>query len=1103
MANNIIDVSSIEKIDLECMKIYSINVNSIVSIQKRATLVAFLNKYKPDVVLLGETKLNTKHKLSFEHYNMIRNDRINSQFGGGTAILIKKQYAYTEFRPGEISLFQRLEVTSIKLSLPDNNQLYICAVYAPKGDEFNSEFQRFFDIMRFACTNNYYIIAGDLNAKHTNWNNTIHNTRGVFLDNFIRENQIDYKCTLYGTAESSFPSYGSFLDICIADVRLVLHGSENDSNSLETCTFDSDHCALIMNFSFVTDSPFELVRNIDVPKLNFAKTDWVRFDRSLMSSYRLQIISNQIEPIPNDRNLSRIEIDNHLENISKIIQMTINKVVPKVKSIDNVSCYITQIITALKREKTRLISQLFSLYRAGRRNDHIEIIALKSLIKNIKILIKANFRKSINDYWCSKIRNISKQDGREMFPKINSIFRKKNKIAVESLVIADTVENEALLDDVVGIVDMSNVGKDDHNNFIITDEIHKLNFIGKIFESVHVKNDHLGVPRHKQLVNEKIVAFETERQDDALNANSLTVFNSHKRANELTSEQTDGYFTTLDDLIEIFRKLNNKKSSGIDGIPNIVLKHLPTFFIEQYCTLFNNALNLYYFSSQWKTAKVIPLLKKEKNACDPKNYRPISLTVNISKVFEIVVKKSIINFCNDNNIIPNCQFGFRFKHSTVHAITKFLSDICWHRNSKRFVGACLIDLEKAFDTVWREGLIFKLLQNIFPLYLVKMIADMISDKKFVMTNGTVVCDMNFNVKNGLQQGTVLSPILFSIYISSLLKSFNFNENNKYILAFADDLIIYNADSKVLTIQENLQQMFDNVMSYLNTWKLKANPLKCETILFRPPLSKGSRDLKRNWKNFHLSLADENGTQILPRKNVVKYLGVYIDEYLYFNCHIKIQTKKATSAYMLIKRLFFSKHLNSDVKLICYKSLIRPILTYGCPIWFNQCPSYMEKYRVLERKILRSCLHMYRKPETEFIHYISNEVLYNTANINRIDNYLLQLIRNHIVKAVEIDNNDYIAQLFFPNDQYFSLTLKTGYIPTECFTYLDKEGYLQDINNIPIIYHAHRTATNKSITCKTQFNIDNTDQYRFNTNISERDKNSNYKENTALYWWLDD
>ena len=115
---------------------------------------------------------------------------------------------------------------------------------------------------------------------------------------------------------------------------------------------------------------------------------------------------------------------------------------------------------------------------------------------------------------------------------------------------------------------------------------------------------------------------------------------------------------------------------------------------------------------------------------------------------------------------------------------------------------------------------------------------------------------------------------------------------------------------------------------------------------------------------------------IPHKNIVKYLGINLDNYLYFDNHRKIQLQKARAAFMSQKRLFFCKHLDPEIKLQCYKLLIRPIITYGCNIWFNQSASGMESIRVFERKCLRSCLGKHRSTHSNFQHYISNENIYN-------------------------------------------------------------------------------------------------------------------------------
>lgn len=69
--------------------------------------------------------------------------------------------------------------------------------------------------------------------------------------------------------------------------------------------------------------------------------------------------------------------------------------------------------------------------------------------------------------------------------------------------------------------------------------------------------------------------------------------------------------------------------------------------------------------------------------------------------------------------------------------------------------------------------------------------------------------------------------------------------------------------------------------------------------------------------------------------------------------MEIQLKKAVLTFMKHKRLFYSKYLHPKIKIICYQLLIRPLITYGCPIWYNINAALMEKLRILERKCLPS------------------------------------------------------------------------------------------------------------------------------------------------------
>lgn len=468
----------------------------------------------------------------------------------------------------------------------------------------------------------------------------------------------------------------------------------------------------------------------------------------------------------------------------------------------------------------------------------------------------------------------------------------------------------------------------------------------------------------------------------------------------------------------------------------------------------------------------------------------------------MLINDALLKFCNTNNILPENQFGFRFKHSTVHAVNKLTSDICWALNDNKCVGACLIDLEKAFDTVWHEGLIFKLIQKKFSQHLIEITWNMIRNRSFITAIGTETSSLEFQLKNGLQQGTVNSPLLFNIFTSDILNLFNSTADHPiHSIAFADDLIIYHTDKWPSRIQDKLQDIFERIQSYYHSWKLNINTMKCEIILFRPDLRYANKNLRRHYKTFSIKEFKNNGRPI-PHKNYVKYLGIHIDDRLKFNNHIEKQLEKAKKAFIIHKRLFYSKYLHHKIKLICYQLLIRPIITYGCPIWYNISASQMERIRLFERNCLRVCLRMYNTKASNYKKAYSNKIIYNKANINRIDNFILRLTRDHFANATNIKQNSLIFSALYPNPSYHKNTLNSGYIPPEAFPYLDANNYISDANNIPIIYHASRHKNKKQITYAPRTDcLTNGFGLRYNMTLPKSDQTDNHRKDTDKYWWL--
>lgn len=281
------------------LKIVQINVNSLIRISKRYDLQVFLDANDPDIVLLNETKLNPRHNVIFKNYNIIRKDRIGATRGGGTAILIKNNINYYNYDNRIIHSLDALETCAIKVPIDSNSILFIICAYYPAGNSntIRADLQKLFDSMNLQNSNNYYVLAGDLNCKHTDWGNTVNNTKGNSLKEWLAENEIEFRCRLYASIAPSFPRSGSYLDLYIADSRLnILRGNEL-TNCLRTLDYDSDHNAieLIVNIEREPNVMTSLNRDTSF-KFNFKKTNWKKFVKVILQKIRIGAV------IPSYRN---------------------------------------------------------------------------------------------------------------------------------------------------------------------------------------------------------------------------------------------------------------------------------------------------------------------------------------------------------------------------------------------------------------------------------------------------------------------------------------------------------------------------------------------------------------------------------------------------------------------------------------------------------------------------------------------------------------------------------------------------------------------------------------------------------------------------------
>lgn len=210
-------------------------------------------------------------------------------------------------------------------------------------------------------------------------------------------------------------------------------------------------------------------------------------------------------------------------------------------------------------------------------------------------------------------------------------------------------------------------------------------------------------------------------------------------------------------------KFPRKKSPGYDLITAEVLNQLPKKVIILLTYIYNSMLRLSYFPLLWKYSSVILILKPKKPPDCPSSYRPISLLPILSKGFEKMLLKRLTKTVEETKTLPDSQFGFRSKHSTINQIHRIVDKISFSLEEKQYCTGSFLDVSQAFDRVWHAGLLFKL-KLILPASYYLILKSYLEDRFFSVRYGTSPPHRNQSTQESLK---VQSLLLFYLTFSYL------------------------------------------------------------------------------------------------------------------------------------------------------------------------------------------------------------------------------------------------------------------------------------------------------------------------------------------------
>ena len=385
-------------------------------------------------------------------------------------------------------------------------------------------------------------------------------------------------------------------------------------------------------------------------------------------------------------------------------------------------------------------------------------------------------------------------------------------------------------------------------------------------------------------------------------------------------EPGDSASITISEVRSALKSMAAGKAAGPDGLHPRLLRKLPDEALVVVCLLFDRSFRSGVVPQCWRVGEVVPLLKAGKDPSVMGSYRPVCLTSCLGKWLERVLERRMRWVLESAGALSVFQAGFRRGRGVTDQLVR-LSQCVWDGYQRREkTSLVLFDLARAYDRVWHDGLLLKLIDAGLSRTMVRWVQEWLKNRLcWVKFDGVRSKSRLF--RQGLPQGSVFSPLLFLVYINDLVE--RLAGGGVQVSAFADDLAVWWTGRSVALGACRVQEAANVVVEWCQEWLMTLSVDKCTVTLF----SKDVRDREMR----ELSVVVDG--RELRRDRTPRFLGVTYDVGFTFRDHVARVSEKALMGVRLLRCLAGCDWgWSRDLLRTTYIALGRSVLLFGSAAW---------------------------------------------------------------------------------------------------------------------------------------------------------------------------